>query len=163
MPKKELKKSKYKISDEMIFFNFKSENEKYPLMSSSYGNKLARAIISTKCTLKPCKKIRVSFNPWQAETKSIRDFYHYVFSPSMRMSNDQCKIQVDIRSDKDEPKLEIEFNDNSKLLFKTKTLTTYDIVREFEYYGRIKLPKEETQLKKSCKISCLVHIDNYYH
>lgn len=41
-------------------------------MSSSYGNKLARAIISTRCSLKPCKKIKISFNPWQIETKSIR-------------------------------------------------------------------------------------------
>ncbi len=41
-------------------------------MSSSYGNKLARALISTRGTLKACKSIKVSFNPWQYETKSIR-------------------------------------------------------------------------------------------
>lgn len=41
-------------------------------MSSSYGNKLARAIISTRCNLKACKNVKVVFNPWQVETKSIR-------------------------------------------------------------------------------------------
>ncbi len=41
-------------------------------MSSSYGNKLARALISTQGHLKACKNIKISFNPWLIETKSIR-------------------------------------------------------------------------------------------
>ncbi|CAF0738158.1 unnamed protein product [Brachionus calyciflorus] len=111
-------------------------------MSSSYGNKLARAIISTRCNLKACKNIKVTFNPWQEETKSVRDFYHYLFSPKMRMSNEKCRLQIDIRSDKIDPSLEIQFNDDSKILFKTKALTTFDIVREFDHYSKLKTPKE---------------------
>ncbi len=41
-------------------------------MSSSYGNKLARHLISSRGTLKACKNIKITFNPWQVETKSIR-------------------------------------------------------------------------------------------
>lgn len=36
----------------------------------------------------------------------------------MRMSNDQCKIQVDIRSDREEPKLEIQFSNFEVNFFK---------------------------------------------
>jgi hypothetical protein len=79
-------------------------------MSSSYGNKLARALISSQAHLKACKAIKVSFNPWQLETKSIRDFYHYIQTPSIRISNENCKVQTDIRSDLCEPLLEIKFS-----------------------------------------------------
>ena len=41
-------------------------------MSSSYGNKLARVLISTKINLKSCKNVKITLNPWQIETKSIR-------------------------------------------------------------------------------------------
>ena len=79
-------------------------------MSSSYGNKLARALIASQAHLKACKNIKVSFNPWQIETKSIRDFYNYIQTPHIRTSNENCKVQTDIRSDLCEPVLEIKFS-----------------------------------------------------
>ena len=80
-------------------------------MASSYSNKLARALISTRCNLKSCKSVKITFNPWQIETKSIRDFYHYIYSPKMRNTNDKCKVTVDLRSDLVDPKLEVTFSE----------------------------------------------------
>jgi hypothetical protein len=94
-------------------------------MSSSFGNKLARALISTRCNLKSCKSIKITFNPWQIETKSIRDFYHYLYTPNMRISNDKCKLVVDFRSDLIDPNLEVTFSNYFKIFYFIIILITF--------------------------------------
>ena len=114
-------------------------------MSSSFGNKIARSLVSSKCDLRACKSVKFAFNPWQLETKSIRysscclnlevdsaaifvrltfcvcvnqrDVYTYLNSARMRESNDKCKLIADIRSDLMEPHIEIQFGKNFLILF----------------------------------------------
>lgn len=80
--------------------------------------------------LKACKSIKASFNPWIPGSKSIRfvfnhlkkysiqnkevtkfvsfrQFFHILFNPKLRNTNEKCKIQVDVRSDVVEPHLEV--------------------------------------------------------
>ena len=86
-------------------------------MSSSYGNKLARALIASQANLRSCKSIKITFNPWQLETKSLRNFYHYINGNKIRLSNDKCKIASDIKSEQCEPSLAITFSKFFNLIF----------------------------------------------
>lgn len=111
-------------------------------MSSSYGNKLARHLLSTRGTLKSCKALVITFNPWELETKSLRNFYHYINGTKIRLSNDKCRVVTDIKSEACEPNLAVTFIDDSKAIFKTKNMTTHDIAREFLKLSDLKAPEE---------------------
>ena len=56
----------------------------------------------------------------------LRDFYHYLNSPKVRISNDKCKLQLDVRSDLVDPKIEVNFG--KWIIFATKKVKTRVVI-----------------------------------
>jgi len=51
--------------------------------------------------------------------------------PKRRVSNPSCILKADVRSDKYDPEMTVLFSNGHKALFKTKNLTTIEMVVEF--------------------------------
>ncbi|XP_077990509.1 large ribosomal subunit protein mL53-like [Glandiceps talaboti] len=82
-------------------------------------------------TLKAVKSVQVQFCPFEQRVRSARQFLSYIGNENMRSSNEKCRIETKIMNNKSEPIVNITFEDGNQLLFKSRNLTTTEILKRF--------------------------------
>lgn len=95
----------------------------------------ARAVILRKlrevCHLKTVKNVTFRFDPFSPNVRSCRDILSILGSNNVRSTNEKCRVKTKVQSDRSEPLFDVEFDDGSKVLFKTENLTTVELMTLF--------------------------------
>uniref|UniRef100_A0A914WSV8 Large ribosomal subunit protein mL53 n=1 Tax=Plectus sambesii TaxID=2011161 RepID=A0A914WSV8_9BILA len=81
--------------------------------------------------LQKVKNIRVSFDPFHPNNRSLREFWAALSGPKVKTTNPQCLVKVDIRNDRRPPYFEANLADGHRLVFKTEHMHTMDIAMRF--------------------------------
>ncbi|XP_040580593.1 large ribosomal subunit protein mL53 [Lepeophtheirus salmonis] len=88
--------------------------------------------------LKPVKKLRFAFDPFDPNVRSIRDTLHLLSDPRIRKTNPICSFKTDILYLEEAPVIEAELAESKeKIIFKTENLSPREI---FFYMNKIFLP-----------------------
>ncbi|XP_013400714.1 39S ribosomal protein L53, mitochondrial-like [Lingula anatina] len=118
------------------------------------------ASLVTKLNISPVKRIEFSFDPFGTNVRSCRDALFHLYSNNVRVTNVNCILKVNVKSDRSDPNMNVIFNDGLKVLFKTNNLTTLELLRTFDNMCRERIietdkdeaaPKEEAPKSKSKK------------
>lgn len=95
----------------------------------------ARAVVLRKlreaCHLKTVKSITFRFDPFTPNVRSCRDVLSIIGSNNVRSTNEKCRVKTKVQSDRSEPAFDVEFDDTSKVVFKTENLTTVELMTLF--------------------------------
>eukprot|EP00189_Rhodosorus_marinus_P011308 CAMPEP_0184742160 /NCGR_PEP_ID=MMETSP0315-20130426/5182_1 /TAXON_ID=101924 /ORGANISM="Rhodosorus marinus, Strain UTEX LB 2760" /LENGTH=115 /DNA_ID=CAMNT_0027212893 /DNA_START=81 /DNA_END=428 /DNA_ORIENTATION=+ len=59
------------------------------------------------------KNVQIRFNPFHSHARSAKAFLKYVSSASMRLSNPQLEVKVDILESQDPPEIRIDYVDGT--------------------------------------------------
>ncbi|XP_072267102.1 large ribosomal subunit protein mL53 [Pyxicephalus adspersus] len=78
--------------------------------------------------LKSVKSIAVRMCPFEANVKSTREFLEIINSSKIRSTNSNCEISVDVRHDKSEPLVDIQFVDGERLVIKSANVTSKEMM-----------------------------------
>jgi len=81
--------------------------------------------------LKPVKRISVKFDPFDPDSKSIREFLYHVNGYKLRLTNPDCTVRQQVVCDRSEPIIDVDLDNGQKLIFKTRRLKAHEIVEQF--------------------------------
>ncbi|XP_052765357.1 39S ribosomal protein L53, mitochondrial-like [Mya arenaria] len=87
--------------------------------------------------LKPVKTLTFSFDPFESNTKSIRDCLQILTSKRVKREG-APRYKIDVRSDRSHPHIDVDFNDGHKIIFKTEHLKPYDVVSRLDVFCKAK-------------------------
>ncbi|XP_077598899.1 large ribosomal subunit protein mL53 [Stigmatopora nigra] len=97
--------------------------------------------------LKAVKKVAVHFCPFEANTRSIREFLVAVGSEKARSTNLNCEVTPVVKHDKSEPVVDITYVDGERLLMKSANLTSDEMLSVFKARCTAKDPQAQTTAK----------------
>ncbi|XP_060085276.1 large ribosomal subunit protein mL53-like [Ylistrum balloti] len=106
------------------------------------AQKRAIAGILKNFQIRAVKKMFFKFDPYSADVRSIREVMFALHADKILSTNLNCTPKVEIMSDQSEPEMKVDFSDGQKVLFKTKNLTTLDILLRFHQLCSEKDPKK---------------------
>ncbi|XP_021356214.1 39S ribosomal protein L53, mitochondrial-like [Mizuhopecten yessoensis] len=92
--------------------------------------------------IRPIKKMIFKFDPYSSDVRAIREVLYALHSDKILSTNLNCVPKVDIMSDQSEPEMKVDFTDGQKVLFKTKNLTTLDVLLKLHGMCTEKDPKK---------------------
>ncbi|CAG5123294.1 unnamed protein product [Candidula unifasciata] len=92
--------------------------------------------------LRPVKQIKFTFDPYTKSVASVRDTASTLHTPEILETNQGTVMKFDVRSDKTEPRIDIEFNDGHKLVFETSNLSHLEILDYIYEFVDEKDPKK---------------------
>ncbi|XP_059150001.1 large ribosomal subunit protein mL53-like isoform X1 [Physella acuta] len=108
----------------------------------AFALRKATSYLIKRLHLRPVKKIKFTFDPYMNNVKSIRDVASTLHLPDVLETNVGTAVKFDIRSDRIEPQIDVEFNDGEKLIFKTGNLSHLEILDYLYEYVDEKDPKK---------------------
>ncbi|XP_069106035.1 large ribosomal subunit protein mL53-like [Argopecten irradians] len=91
--------------------------------------------------IRPVKKMVFKFDPYSTDVRAIREVLFALHQDQILSTNVNCVPKVEIMSDQSEPQLKVDFSDGQNVLFKTKNLTTLDILLKLNRLCTEKDPK----------------------
>ncbi|XP_077446128.1 large ribosomal subunit protein mL53 [Stigmatopora argus] len=97
--------------------------------------------------LKAVKKVVIHFCPFEANTRSIREFLVAVGSEKARSTNLNCEVTSVVKHDKSEPVVDITYVDGERLLMKSANLTSGEMLSVFKDRCSAKDPQAQTTAK----------------
>uniref|UniRef100_A0A0B7AN41 Large ribosomal subunit protein mL53 n=1 Tax=Arion vulgaris TaxID=1028688 RepID=A0A0B7AN41_9EUPU len=93
--------------------------------------------------LRPVKLVKFTFDPYMREVASIRDVASTLHIPDILETNQGTVLKFDIKSDRTEPRIDVEFNDGHKLVFETANLSHLEILDYLYEFVDEKDPKKK--------------------
>ncbi|XP_014668681.1 PREDICTED: 39S ribosomal protein L53, mitochondrial-like [Priapulus caudatus] len=81
-----------------------------------------------QCHLESVKKVIFSFDPFRPNVKSCRDVLSFVGSSRVQETNDKCRVQLQVKSDRSEPSVDLSFENGSRCVIKTENFTTVNLM-----------------------------------
>lgn len=97
------------------------------------GYKFANELF--KLNLKNIKRLEAKFNPFHPNAAAIREFYFGVSTKKISKTNVECILKATVVTDKSDPLVTVQFQDNHKLVINCKYLESPHIpklIRQFE-------------------------------
>ncbi|BFZ11135.1 hypothetical protein BsWGS_14174 [Bradybaena similaris] len=116
----------------------------------------ATAYLVKRMHLRPVKQIKFTFDPYTQCVASVRDTATTLHLPDILETNQGTVLKFDVRSDKTEPRIDVEFNDGHKLVFETANLTHLEILDYIYEFVDEKDPKKNESpeiMTKSSKVA----------
>ncbi|CAL1532908.1 unnamed protein product [Lymnaea stagnalis] len=108
----------------------------------AFAIRKATTYLVKRMHLRPVKKVKFTFDPYMKTASSIREAASTLHFPDILETNLGTVLTFDIKSDRTEPQIDVEFNDGHKLVFKTGNLTQLEILDYFFEYVDEKDPKK---------------------
>ncbi|CAI9720407.1 Hypothetical predicted protein [Octopus vulgaris] len=107
----------------------------------------------SKVNLRPVKRIAFTFNPFVGDVISLRECLFHLNSRKILGTNPKVTMKVDVKSNLCDPVMEVNYNDDTTTLYKTKNLTSLEIIDNFLQNLDSKAVVEESPIltKKSKK------------
>ncbi|KAJ8881044.1 hypothetical protein PR048_017517 [Dryococelus australis] len=102
-------------------------------------------------TLKPLKKIDVTFDPFGENAKDIREFMFFISSPKVRQTNPSCPIRANVVNDRSEPNIVLKLINGENLIFRSGNLTTLELFKLLNNYVTPLAPVEEVEAPVATK------------
>ncbi|XP_067667833.1 large ribosomal subunit protein mL53-like [Haliotis asinina] len=91
---------------------------------------------------RPVKDMKFTFDPYKNNVRSIREVLFQLQSPKLISTNENVNMKLDVKSDRSDPRIDINFSDGQKLIFKTANLTTLEILDRLNQVCMDKDPKK---------------------
>ncbi|XP_045181167.1 39S ribosomal protein L53, mitochondrial-like [Mercenaria mercenaria] len=86
-----------------------------------------------KLHIRPVAKIQYTFDPFTENVASIRSVINCLNTKSV-LSSSVALSKINVQSDRCEPKIDVEFSDGHKLIFKTEHLKASEILEKLLFY-----------------------------
>ncbi|XP_005107085.1 uncharacterized protein LOC101864014 [Aplysia californica] len=121
----------------------------------AFAVRKATTFLVKRMHLRPVRKIQFVFDPYLKSSASVRDVATVLHLPNVLETNQGTQFKFDIKADRSEPQMHVEFNDGHQVLFKTMNLTKLEILDYlFEYVDEKDLKKNESPelVTKSAKV-----------
>lgn len=83
--------------------------------------------------LRHVKKLRVSFAPFDAKSKSVREFLRQIKTNKIKATNPKAKINVVVREDYGTNQVDVEFLNGHKMNLVTCDMIAPEIFEELEF------------------------------
>ncbi|KAI8776583.1 39S ribosomal protein L53 mitochondrial [Biomphalaria glabrata] len=94
----------------------------------AFAIRKATTYLIKRMHLRPVRRVKFTFDPYMKNAVSIRDVASTLHMPDILETNQGTLLKFDIKSDRSEPQMDVEFNDGHKLIFKTGHLTQLEIL-----------------------------------
>lgn len=95
-------------------------------------------------SLKHIKRLEVKFDPFHPNAASIREFYYGVATKKRLKTNIECITRAQVVSDRSDPLVTVQFQDDHKLVINSKYLESNHIVKLIKQFEGIHKDESET-------------------
>jgi len=110
--------------------------------SSAYAVRKATALLMKRIHLRPVKKVKFVFDPYMECSASVRDVATVLHFPEVMDTNMGTQFKFDIKSDRTQPSMTVDFNDGEQLEFRTANLSQLEILDFLYEQVDLKDPKK---------------------
>ncbi|RUS70117.1 hypothetical protein EGW08_022118 [Elysia chlorotica] len=119
----------------------------------AFALRKATTYLVKRMHLRPVKQIKFTFDPYMKNVTSIRDVASTLHRPEILETNQGTVLKFDIKSDGTEPRIDVNFNDGEKLVFKTLNLSQLEILDYLFEYVEEKDPRKNEGPELATKAS----------
>ncbi|KAL5014010.1 hypothetical protein ScPMuIL_008280 [Solemya velum] len=99
--------------------------------------------------LRAVKNLAFTFDPYHENVRSIRELLFQMHARKIVNTNPNVETKVNIKADRCDPTINVKFVDGHEMIFKTKYLTTLDILERLNAACIEKDPKKRRN-KNAC-------------